>query len=180
MSWCRMLVPNLQSVVCSKRAPHSLMCSPAAGAMAGMRTNIQLSPSFRVLLLFTRSKTTRPQEWKDRSQFVAKVHPDQRREEETRNSRRHKWMDVRWKNKNTAETMIHSLAIDESRRSDPKEAKKISDAKILALRNSLSSKGYVSCRTQPVLIVVVAGFVASRKHTIHQTTLKKNYKMLFR
>ena len=88
-----------------------------------------------------RFKTTRPQEWKDRSRFAVKIHPDQVPPLEDPQSKGHKWMDVRWKNKNSAETLIHSLAIDESRRSDAREAQSISDQKLRALKNSLTTRG---------------------------------------
>lgn len=98
----------------------------------------------RVLVLIARHKTTRPQEWRDISRFAVKIHPDQVPQVETKESLGHKWMDIRFKNKNTAETLIHSIASDETRRSDPEEARSISDRKMQALRNSLSSRGYES------------------------------------
>lgn len=108
-----------------------------------------LSINVRVLLVVCRGKTTRPQEWKDKTRYEPKVHPDQRPVEETTISRGHKWMDVRWKSKNTAETLIHSMAIDESRRTDPKEARRISDNKLMILRNSLMARGYVLMQRIP-------------------------------
>lgn len=117
--------------------------------MACLNKTPALPTNLRVFLLLSRGKTTRPQEWKDKSRFQVKIHPDQVPVEETWNSGRQKWVDVRWKNKNSAETLIHTMAMDETRRSDPHEARRISDAKLTALRSSLMAKGYVLMQYTP-------------------------------
>ena len=119
-----------------------LLLHRVLSSMAGLARTVVVAVAGRTLLLCVcRGKTTRPQEWTDRSKFAPKVHPDQRPELETRNSLGHKWMDVRWKNRNSAETLIHSIASDDTRRSDPEEARCISDQKLAALRKSLTARG---------------------------------------
>ena len=54
------------------------------------------------------------------------------------------WQKVRWKNKNIQEKIIHSMAQDDTKRSDPEDARRISDLKMNALRTSLVSRGFVS------------------------------------
>lgn len=94
----------------------------------------------RTVTVPVRFKTTRPTEWTDRKKYAVKIHEDQHPTEETFYSK-HKWMKVRWKNRNLNETMIYTWASDETRRTNQKEARRISDAKFRALKSSLLARG---------------------------------------
>lgn len=109
--------------------------------MAGLFASSRLLNSpVRAVSIPVRFKTTRPQEWTDKKKYAVKIHEDQHPIEETMYSK-HKWMKVRWKNRNVNETLIYTFASDEARRSDQKEARKISDAKFRSLKNSLMARG---------------------------------------
>jgi hypothetical protein len=91
----------------------------------------------------TRSITTRPTvEWTEQKRWDVKIDEDQVPEVETPSSL-NKWMDIRFKNKNKIETKLYSIAIDETRKTNPLDARNVSDAKLKALQASLMSRGLV-------------------------------------
>ena len=88
-----------------------------------------------------RLKTTRPtEEWTDQRRFAAAIDKDQYPEIETPFEFNPKWMDIRFKTKNLAEKKVHSMAVDETLRSDARDARRISDEKLKALEDSLMSR----------------------------------------
>lgn len=102
-------------------------------------TIVKCTPCFT-----SRSITTRPTvEWTDRKRWGVRVDEEQIPVVETPHSRQHKWMYVRFKNKNAAEGVVHSIATDETRKSNPIDARKVSDEKLRALKNSLMARGSV-------------------------------------
>ena len=88
-----------------------------------------------------RLKTTRPtDEWADQRRFAAGIDKDQYPDIETPFEFNPKWMEIRFKTKNLAEKKVHSIAVDETLRSDPRDARRISDEKLKALEDSLMSR----------------------------------------
>lgn len=57
-------------------------------------------------------------------------------------SSHNKWMRVRYRNEDPIEKSIYRHARDDTTRSDPEEARQISDEKMARLKKSLEAKGY--------------------------------------
>lgn len=88
---------------------------------------------------FVRYKTTRPQEWKDEKKYRIIIDPKQY-EKPRDYYTPEKWMRVRWKGLNHKERKIHSIGINDTVRSDPKEAAMISMEKMVNFQKSLAAK----------------------------------------
>lgn len=90
--------------------------------------------------LCARCKTTRPQEWKDKSRYKVVVDPKQR-ETPIDYYTPEPWMTVRYKGLDLRERRVHSIAVNDTIRSDPQEAEQISMEKFRSFQDSISKKG---------------------------------------